>query len=61
MMDDHGQSDGPVVPTKSPNNSGGPGAEETEGSGLAKGNSPQEAAQVGLIQNHQVSRHSRQD
>ena len=40
MMHDHGQSDSPVVPTKSPNNAAEPAAEATEGSGLAKGNSP---------------------
>ncbi len=38
MMHDQGQSDRPVVPTKSPNNSGEPGAEGMEGRGLAKGN-----------------------
>jgi hypothetical protein len=38
MMHDHGQSDSPVVPTKSPNNAGRPAAEGMEGRGLAKGN-----------------------
>ncbi len=38
MMYGQGQSDRPVVPTKSPNNSGEPGAEGMEGRGLAKGN-----------------------
>ncbi len=41
MMDDHGQSDRPVVPTKSPNNAGGSAAEGMEGRGLAKGNPSQ--------------------
>ena len=40
MMHDHGQSDSSVVPMKSPNNAAEPVAEATEGSGLAKGNSP---------------------
>ena len=48
MMNEHGKSDGPVVPAKPPNNGGGtrldPGrtkstpAEEAEGRGPAKGN-----------------------
>lgn len=38
MMYGHGQSDRPVVPTKSPNNAGGSAAEGMEGRGLAKGN-----------------------
>ena len=44
MMDDHGQSDRPVVPTKSPNNAGQPAAEGMEGRGLAKGNPSQQNA-----------------
>ena len=40
MMHDHGQSDSPVVLTKSPNNTAETVAEATEGSGLAKGTSP---------------------
>jgi len=44
MMDGHGQSDSPVVPTKSPNKTGRPVAEGMEGWGLAKGNSPQRNA-----------------
>ena len=44
MMDDPGQSDRPVVPTKSPNNAGASVAEETEGRGLAKGNPSQQNA-----------------
>jgi RNA-directed DNA polymerase len=42
MMDDHGQSDRPVVPTKSPNNAGASAAEGMEGRGLAKGNPNQQ-------------------
>src|SRR5258708_34295452 len=42
MMDDHGQSDSPRVPTKSPNNAGRPAAEGMEGRGLAKGNPGQQ-------------------
>ena len=42
MMNGHGQSDRPVVPTKSPNNAGGPAAEGMEGRGLAKGNPSQQ-------------------
>jgi hypothetical protein len=37
-MNGPGQSDRPVVPTKSPNNAGRPAAEEMEGRGLVKGN-----------------------
>jgi len=37
-MNEHGKSDRPVVPEKSPNNAGPPAAEETEARGLAKGN-----------------------
>ena len=44
MMHDHGQSDRPVVPTKSPNKTGRPVAEGMEGSGLAKGNPSQQNA-----------------
>jgi RNA-directed DNA polymerase len=42
MMDGQGQSDRPVVPTKSPNNAGRPVAEGMEGRGLAKGNPTQQ-------------------
>lgn len=42
MMDGQGQSDRPVVPTKSPNNAGRPVAEGMEGRGLAKGNPNQQ-------------------
>ena len=44
MMHDHGQSDSPVVPTKSPNKAGEPAAEGMEGRGLAKGNPRQQHA-----------------
>ncbi len=44
MMNDHGKSDRPVVPRKSPNNAGRPAAEGMEGSGLAKGNLRQQNA-----------------
>ena len=37
-MHDHGESDSPVVPAKSPNKPGSPGAEAVEERGLAKGN-----------------------
>jgi RNA-directed DNA polymerase len=37
-MNEHGKSDGPVVPTKSPNKAGQPAAAEMEGRGPAKGN-----------------------
>jgi RNA-directed DNA polymerase len=43
-MNGPGQSDRPVVPTKSPNNAGASAAEETEGRGLAKGNPRQQIA-----------------
>ena len=43
-MNGHGTSDRPVVPMKSPNNAGQSAAEEMEGSGLAKGNLPQQNA-----------------
>lgn len=44
MMNGQGKSDRPVVPGKSPNNTGRPGAEGMEGRGLAKGNLPQQNA-----------------
>ena len=44
MMNDHGQSDSPVVPAKSPNKAGRPAAEGMEGRGLAKGNPSQHTA-----------------
>ena len=44
MMDDHGQSDRSVVPTKSPNKTEAGVAEEMEGRGLAKGNPSQQNA-----------------
>jgi RNA-directed DNA polymerase len=44
MMDDHGQSDSPTVPTKFPNKAGRPAAEGMEGKGLARGNSGQQNA-----------------
>ena len=44
MMNESGKSDRPVVPEKSPNNAGQPVAEGMEGSGLAKGNLPQQNA-----------------
>ena len=37
-MNEHGKSDGPVVPLKSPNKAGQPAAEVMEGRGPAKGN-----------------------
>src|SRR5437867_1909302 len=43
-MNGQGQSDRPVVPTKSPNNAGGSAAEGMEGRGLAKGNPNQQNA-----------------
>jgi RNA-directed DNA polymerase len=43
-MNGQGQSDRPVVPTKSPNKAGRPAAEEMEGRGLAKGNPSQPPA-----------------
>src|SRR5215207_5119340 len=43
-MNEHGKSDRPVVPVKSPNNAGQSAAEGMEGSGLAKGNLPQQNA-----------------
>ena len=44
MMNEHGKSDRPIVPGKSPNNAGTPAAEEMEGRGLAKGNLSQQNA-----------------
>src|SRR2546428_717761 len=44
MMDDHGQSDRPVVPAKFPNNAERSAAEGMEGRGLAKGNPSQQNA-----------------
>ena len=44
MMHGQGQSDRPVVPTKSSNKPGEPGAEGMEGRGLAKGNPSQQNA-----------------
>ena len=43
-MNEHGKSDRPAVPAKSPNNAGHPVAEEMEGRGLAKGNLRQQNA-----------------
>jgi len=43
-MNEHGKSDSPIVPVKSPNKAGQPAAEETEGRGLAKGNPRQQNA-----------------
>jgi RNA-directed DNA polymerase len=44
MMNEHGKPDRPVVPAKSPNKAGQPAAEGREGSGLTKGNPPQQNA-----------------
>jgi RNA-directed DNA polymerase len=44
MMNEHGKSDRPVVPGKSPNKVGQPAAEGMEGSGLTKGNLRQQNA-----------------
>ncbi len=44
MTNGPGKSDSPVVPEKSPNKAGQPAAEGMEGSGLAKGNLPQQNA-----------------
>ena len=41
-MDGPGKSDSPVVPTKTPNNVGGPAAEASEGRGLTKENALQD-------------------
>jgi RNA-directed DNA polymerase len=43
-MNEHGKSDRPAVPAKSPNNAGQPAAEGMEGRGLAKGNLRQQNA-----------------
>ena len=37
-MHEHGKSDSPIVPTKSPNKAGQAAAEAVEGRGLAEGN-----------------------
>jgi RNA-directed DNA polymerase len=44
MMNEHGKSDRPVIPAKSPNKAGQLAAEGTEGSGLTKGNLQQQNA-----------------
>ncbi len=44
MMNEHGKSDRPIVPGKSPNQAGTSAAEEMEGRGLAKGNPSQQNA-----------------
>src|ERR1700752_2959187 len=44
MKNGPGKSDRPAVPAKSPNNAGQPATEGMEGSGLAKGNLPQQNA-----------------
>jgi retron-type reverse transcriptase len=44
MVNGRGKSDSLVVPGKPPNNAGRPAAEAGEGSGLAKGNSPERNA-----------------
>ena len=44
MMNEHGQSDRPVVPAKFPNNTSTPVTEETEGRGLAIRNLNQQNA-----------------
>lgn len=43
-MYEHGKSDRPIVPRKSPNKASRPAAEEMEGRGLAKGNLNQQNA-----------------
>ena len=43
-MNEHGKSDRPIVPGKSPNKTGQPAAEEMEGRGLARGNLGQQNA-----------------
>ena len=43
-MNEHGKSDRPIVPQKSPNKTSPPAAEEMEGRGLAKGNLGQQNA-----------------
>ena len=44
MTNEHGKSDRPIVPGKSPNKARTPAAEEMEGRGLAKGNLSQQNA-----------------
>ena len=44
MTNEHGKSDRPAVPVKSPNKAGQPAAEEMEGRGLTKGNPRQQNA-----------------
>jgi len=44
MMNGHGKSHSPIVPTKPPNKAGEPAAEGVEGRGLAKGNSREQNA-----------------
>jgi len=44
MMNEHGKSDRPIVPEKSPNKTRTPAAEGMEGRGLAKGNPSQQNA-----------------
>jgi hypothetical protein len=44
MMNEHGKSDKPILPEKSPNKAGRAAAEGMEGRGLAKGNSRQQNA-----------------
>jgi len=44
MMNGHGKSHSPIVPTKSPNKAGETAAEGVEGRGLAKGNSREQNA-----------------
>jgi RNA-directed DNA polymerase len=44
MMHDHGKSDGPVVPTKLPNETGRTVEEVVEGRGSAKGNTDEQNA-----------------
>ena len=44
MMNEHGKSDSPTVPAKSPNKARVSAAEEMEGRGLAKGNLGQQNA-----------------
>jgi RNA-directed DNA polymerase len=46
-MHGHGKSDRPIVPVKSPNNTGPPVAEGVEGRGLAKGSSHQQHLPIG--------------
>src|SRR6266571_1658520 len=56
MMDDHGQSDRPVVPAKFPNNAERSAAEGMEGRGLAKGNPSQQNAPRTLGRDHALKR-----